>query len=98
MPEDIRLERLYARVTAIQLIVEGLLVGELANDADPKIIGEEMVKDAVAREKEIRARFGDEPYATRITEEFSGMIDRAVKRAVDRNQRRSGPSPQGKSR
>jgi hypothetical protein len=90
------IDTLAARVTAIQIIVENMLADNLAQDSDPRLIGEEMVKSAFGTEEKVRRQFGDDDTAVRITEALSSMIDRAVKRAIDQRQRRGHASRRGK--
>jgi len=88
-PSDI----LSARVTALMVLVEALFVDELAKNDDPKTIkaiGDGIVKSAFSTESEVRGTVsGADSYAMLITKEISDLVDRAVKRAIDRKQRPS---------
>lgn len=92
--EKDRLDLLYARVTALTVIVETLLTDSLAADDDPKMIGDAIVKSALATEGKIHDQGGDDTTAMQITEAISAIVDRAVKRAIDLRARRPRSSPQ----
>jgi hypothetical protein len=90
-----QLDMLSARVTALMMLVETLFVDELAKDDDPKtiraianaIVNSVLETEAKTREKVI----GGDEYAMLISQELSGLIDRAAQRAIRRKQRPSHP-------
>jgi hypothetical protein len=89
-----RLDVLSARVTALTVIVEGLFTDRLAMNDDPKAIeaiGDAIIKSAFANEAKTRESVSNgDDHAMLITETLSELVDRAVKRAIDRKSR---PSP-----
>jgi hypothetical protein len=84
---------LAAKVVGLEIILEMLLVDQLAKDQNPKAIGDGIVKSALESEEKVRQQFGDHPLAMKVTETISSLIDRAVKRAVERRNRLGHSSP-----
>jgi hypothetical protein len=74
MANNTRLDDIAATVRALQVIVEMLLVDSLAEDDNPKFIGDEITKSAFATEEKVRDQISDsEAYAMKITEIVSSM-------------------------
>ena len=71
-----------AHITALSLIVETQLVGDLANHDDPAEIGKQMVIDLLKAEEKVRGKRGESEYALQISDFATSLIDRAVLRAL----------------
>ena len=77
-----------AKITALTMIVESLLVDHLAQDEDPVGIGNAIMDSLSATEQAARAKVGGSAYALQISEAASSMVDRAVRRAVSLRSKR----------
>jgi hypothetical protein len=77
-----------AKVTALEIIVETLLVDHLAEDPCPAVIGDAMIKSAFESEQRVREQVGDDRYAMKITEEIVSLVERAAQRAKKQRQAR----------
>jgi hypothetical protein len=73
---------LAAKVAALEIVLETLLVDHLAEDADPLGIADKVLKSAFETVQKVRERFGEHPIALKITEAISSLVDRAAKRAA----------------
>jgi hypothetical protein len=71
-----------AKITALIMVVESLLVESLAKDDDPARIGSAIVDSLWAAEQAATKKTANYTYAMRVSEAASSLIDRAVRRAV----------------
>jgi len=80
---------LSAKVTALEMLVETVIVDGLIEEEDPKAIAERITKSAFQAEEKVRGRIGEHPLAMKVTEAIVSLMDRAVKRAVERKGQQS---------
>ena len=85
---------LSAKVTALEMLVETLIADGLIEEDDPKAIADRITESAFQAEEKVRLQLGESPLAMKVIETIVSLMDRAVKRAVERktkDQRRSSP-------
>jgi hypothetical protein len=88
-----QISELSAKVTALIMLVEMLLVDDFAKDDHAAEIGEFMVKNIMDAERKAREAVGERAtdYSLRVSETLSSLIDRAVSRAITlRSKKRPG--------
>ena len=93
MPTDEAFWDLSAKITALEVIIETLIVDQLAETDDPAAIAEEIVKSAFSTEEKVRNQVGENRLSMKVTETISSLFDRAVRRAVARKKGQQHSSP-----
>jgi hypothetical protein len=77
-----RVTAVSAKTTALIMLVEALLVDQLAKgEEDPAAFAEHFYDDVYEKEKKVRDRIGESAYDLQISEALTSLMDRAVKRA-----------------
>ena len=92
MPD--RISRLEAKIAALEVLLETLFVDQLASDRNPRAIVDCIIDDRYARDQKLHEEIGNHVTIDLITETTVSFLDRALKRAQERQLRRSkgGPS------
>ena len=73
---------LAAKVTALEVLLETLVVDHLADTPDPAATADAIVKDALGREKRLRAEPGEHSAVMLVTDAIVSVLDRATARAM----------------
>jgi len=81
----------FARLVALEVVVESLLTDSLSETDDPAKAAEAMTQRLFRADADARQQPADDPVVLQITEIGAALIDRAAKRAQDR---RSGQTDQ----
>lgn len=71
-------------MAALETIVETLVVDQLVQEDDPKAIADIITKSALKTEEKLRGQFGENPLAMKVTETIVSLMDRAVKRVLEK--------------
>jgi hypothetical protein len=68
------LGKLDARVTALEVIVETLVVDALAEMPDPEAVARQITESAFDTDRKVRSEVGDKPSVMRVTEAISALF------------------------
>jgi hypothetical protein len=79
-----QLSALSAKVAALTILMEALLVDELSKEKDPVKLGKVFIDDIFGKDALIREQHGENEIVLQISEALTSLIDRAVIRAVAR--------------
>lgn len=93
-----QLTELRAHITALEMVLEILLVDHLGTTDDPADTGNLIIKSAFESEESVRENAGDDPQGLKaallmkVTEKIAALIDRSVKRVIEQKKDRGSSS------
>jgi hypothetical protein len=86
--EERAINILGAKVTALEIVLETLMVSALMAEIDPKTTGQKIIEGTYAAEETLRHEGGDDEQTVRVTETIVSLIERAMLRAIEKRTQR----------
>jgi hypothetical protein len=86
--EERAINILGAKVAALEIVLETLVVNALAAESDPRITGQKIIDGTYASEEVLRHEGGDDEQTVRVTETIVSLIERAMARAIEKRMKR----------